>query len=94
LGGGCNSLGGTSHGELACRNEFVEFGVEFGLRELSPAWDRGVEPDTNGAIDSRQGRSKTRVEYPMEPPEAKDDHALALSDDPNGCERERGQDCE
>jgi hypothetical protein len=72
----------------------VEFGVEFGLRELSPAWNRGVESDTDGAIDSWQGRSKTRVEYAMEPPEAKDHHALALSDDPNGCGRERRQDCE
>jgi hypothetical protein len=53
LGGDCDSLGGTSYGELSCRNEFVKFGVEFGLRELSPAWDRGVEPDTNGAIDCR-----------------------------------------
>ena len=94
LRGGCDSLGGTSYGELACRDEFVEFSVEFGLREFSPVWDRGVEPDTNGAIDSWQGRSKTRVEYAMEPPEAKDDHALALSDDPNRCDRERGQNCE
>jgi hypothetical protein len=92
LGG--DRLGGTGDGELTCRNEFVESGVEFGPRELSPAWDRGVESNTNGAIDTWQGRSKTGVEYAMEPPEAKDDHALALSDDPNGCGRERGQDCE
>ena len=72
----------------------MESGVEFGLRELSPAWDRGVEPDTNGAIDSWQGRSKAGMEHAMEPPEAKDDHALALSDDSNGCCCERGQDCE
>jgi hypothetical protein len=72
----------------------VELGVEFRLRELSPAWNRGVEPDTDGAIDSWQRRSKTRAEYAMEPPEAKNDHALALVDDPNRCDRERGQDCE
>jgi hypothetical protein len=30
----------------------------------------------------------------MEPPEAKNDHALAFFDDPNRCDRERGQDCE
>ena len=94
LDGGCESLGGISCGELACRNEFVEFGVQFGLRELSPAWDRSVEPDANGAIDSRKGRSKTGVEHAMEPPEAKDQHALALSDDSNGCGREHGQGCE
>ncbi|MDH3213586.1 MAG: hypothetical protein OEM05_13970 [Myxococcales bacterium] len=50
---------------MACRNQFVKLGIEFGLRELSPAWDGGVEPDTNGAIDSWQGRSKTRLEYSM-----------------------------
>ncbi|MDH3424930.1 MAG: hypothetical protein OEN00_18165 [Gemmatimonadota bacterium] len=43
----------------------MKLGIEFGLRELSPAWDGGVEPDTNGAIDSWQGRSKTRLEYSM-----------------------------
>ena len=32
LGGDCDSLGGTNYGELARRNEFVESGVEFGLR--------------------------------------------------------------
>ncbi len=30
----------------------------------------------------------------MDPPEAENNHALALFDDPNGCDRERGQDCE
>jgi hypothetical protein len=50
----------------------VKLGVEFGFREISPAWDGRVEADTNGAIDSRQGRSKTRLEYAMKPPEAKD----------------------
>jgi hypothetical protein len=93
-GGSLESLGGTSQGELACRNEFANSGVEFGLREFLPAWDRGFEPNTNSAIEPWQGRPKTRVEYAMQAPEAKDHHALALFDDPNGCDRERGQDCE
>jgi hypothetical protein len=94
LGSSCDSLGGTSHVELACRNELAKSGVEFGLRKLSPAWDRGFEANTNGAIEPWQGQSKTRVEYAMEAPEAKDHQALALFDDPHGCDRERGQNCE
>jgi hypothetical protein len=90
VGGGCGSLGGTSYGELARENELAKLGVESGLRELSPAWNGRVEPNPNGAIESSQGRSKTKLEYAMEAPEAKDHHALALFDDPNGCDRERG----
>ena len=83
--------GGTGHGKLACRDEFEELGVEFGLRELAPAGDPGVEPHTNGAIDPWQGRPETRLEHAMDPTEAKDHEPLALFDDAYGCGRERGQ---
>lgn len=90
---GRDDLGGADQVELPRGNEFADLVLDFEIRELSPAWDGGIEPDTDGAIDSWQRRSKSRAEYAMESSETEDDHALAFSHDPNGSDRERGQGC-